>query len=159
MPPLQDLYLDSVLTAHRSMTPRGLAVLLALVCAYNLVLAIFMLVIGAAPVPFFLGLDAVGVVVAFRISNRRRPSERIRVTPEEVRVTAARKGVETTLWTSPTAFTRVEVDRGEHGVSALRVRLSSRTIRIGAMLGPGELAEFSDSLVEAMGAARSARHA
>jgi uncharacterized membrane protein len=141
------------------MSPRALAGVLAGLCAYNLVLAVFMFAIGAFPVPIFLGLDVAGVLIAFRVSNQGGRRERVRVTPEEVRVTSDRRGAEKTLWTSPTAFTRLEVDRVEEGVAALRVRLSHRTLRIGSMLGPGELAVFSERLALALGAARAARHA
>ena len=53
------LYMDAVITPNRSLSKRGLAIVLGLMVFYNLVLGVLMLVIGAFPVPIFLGLDVV----------------------------------------------------------------------------------------------------
>ena len=153
------LYLDAELKAHRSLSRKGLAIVLILLIGFNVAVAMFMFSIGAFPVPFFLGLDVIGVVLAFFISNRRRlAGERVQVTHDEVRVITQAGPRPRTLWSSPTAFTRVDVETSSEGVSRLRVRLSRRSLTIGAMLGPGELGLFSERLKTAISAALAERH-
>jgi uncharacterized membrane protein len=142
------------------MSKRGLYVILGAMAAYNALVALFMVAIGAFPVPVFLGLDVIGVWIAFSVSSRPAPSiEHIQVTHDEVRVMRRRAKAVETLWRSPTAFTRVELDPSREGAAALRVRLRTRSLRIGAMLGPAELETFAERLREAVRAALAERHA
>ncbi len=152
------LYLDDELRPHRSMSPQGLRVILIVMLAYNLVTALFMVAIGAAPVPIFLGLDVAGVALAFRISSRPRARERVQVTHDEIRVLRAGDGEGRLVWSSPTAFTRVDIQRTPDGVTGLSLRLSGRTRPLGGMLGPLERAAFADRLTSAINAALSERH-
>jgi uncharacterized membrane protein len=152
-------YLDDELRAHRSLSRKGLAVVLGVLIAFNCVVATFMIVIGAFPVPFFLGLDVIGVVIAFNVSNARRlAGERVQVTHDEVRVIHQAGERRKTLWSSPTAFTRVEVERSSEGVSRVCVRLSARSLAVGRMLGPGELGAFAERLKSAISNALDERH-
>jgi uncharacterized membrane protein len=152
-------YLDAELRAHRSMSKQGLMAVLGVMVAYNVLVAVFMVAIGAFPVPVYLGLDVAGVALAFSVSNRRGGGQRVQVTHDEVRVTLAQGARSQTLWTSPTAFTQVEVETIAEGAARLRVRLSGRSLRIGAMLGPSELAAFADRLNAAIRTALAERHA
>ena len=105
------LYMDAVIWPNRSLSPRGLKILLGLCLAYNLVLALFLILIGAFPVPVFLGLDVAGLALAFHVSNRRaRRAERVQVSAEAIKVIRQEGGRAATVWASPTAFTRVAVD-------------------------------------------------
>ncbi|MBE7217280.1 MAG: DUF2244 domain-containing protein, partial [Caulobacteraceae bacterium] len=65
------LYLDRRITLGRPLPPRALAALLAGLLAANLLIMGFLLLIGAYPVPLFLGLDFAGVWIAFRVFNAR----------------------------------------------------------------------------------------
>ncbi len=153
--------MDAVLTPNRSLSKRGLYILLAVLAAYNVVVMIFLLIIGAFPVPIFLGLDFVGVLIAFRVSNRRAGwAERVQVTAERVQVSHRRpEGREQTVWTSPTAFTRVALERAGEHEACVRLRLSNRTHRVGASLSPAERPGFADALERAIRSARSERYA
>jgi uncharacterized membrane protein len=117
-----------------------------------------MLMIGAAPVPIFLGLDVLGVALAFRVSSRPRAGERVQVTHAEVRVLGPERAGSLLLWSSPTAFTRVEVQRSEDGVQRVAVQLSGRSMSLAGRLGPKERAAFADRLTSAINAALSERH-
>lgn len=157
--PAPYLHLDAVLAPHRSLSKRGLVILLALIGLYNLLLAAFLFAIGAFPVPIFLGLDFVAVIVAFTVSNgRSRSAERVQVTADHVRVTRRARGREQTVWTSPTAFTRVSVDSRARETQ-VRLRLSNRALSVGASLGPKERTAFAAKLEAAIRAARLERHA
>jgi uncharacterized membrane protein len=157
-PPI--LYMDAEIRPHRSLSKRGQRVVLGILLTYNLIVALFMLAIGAFPAPIFLGLDVLGVVIAFEVSNRRAMRfDLVQVTHDEVRVTRGRGAVSQRLWTSPTAFTKVEVDKTDGRVSQVRLRLSGRYLAVGATLGPWELAEFAASLQAAIRSALAERHA
>jgi uncharacterized membrane protein len=152
--------MDAVLTPHRSLSKRGFVVLLVVLAIYNLLVAGFLLAIGAFPVPIFLGLDFLAVFVAFRVSyGRARICERVQVTADQVRVMYEGRGRPRTIWNSPTAFTRVEVDqRGEHE-ARVHLRLSRRGLIVGDGLGPEARTAFAAELETAILAARAERHA
>ena len=154
------LYMDAVITPNRSLSKRGLYIVLGIMAAYNLLLAVFLLAIGAFPVPIFLGLDFAGVAFAFHISNRRaRRAERVRVSAERVEVERSQAGKPLIVWSTPTAFTRVALeDAGEHHVR-VELRLSGEAVTVGAALSPDERAAFAQSLERAIAAARGERHA
>jgi uncharacterized membrane protein len=151
--------MDATLRPHRSLSKRGFVVLLVSLAAYNLLVAGFLLLIGAFPVPIFLGLDFLGVVIAFRVSYRRgQAAEHIRVTSDLVQVSHRFGRLERTVWSSPTAFTRVQVDRvGEHEAH-VRLRLSDRAMSVGGSLGHKDRAAFARRLELAIRAARAERH-
>ncbi len=147
--------MDAVIWPNRSLSPRGLSILLCLFAAYNIVVAIFLIVIGAFPAPVFLGLDMAGLALAFHISNRRaREAERVQVSADAIRVTRQQGGRIETVWTSPTAFTRVAVDVGEEEAE-VKLELSGRSLTIAQVLSPPERADFAAALQRAIRAART----
>ena len=139
---------------RRALSPRGLLILLVGLAFWNAVVCGFLLLIGAWPVPIFLGLDLVGVAVAFAVSNRRaRNGERVRVSAEAVTV---ERGEGAVVWTAPPAWTQVM--RPPAGSRApLRLTASGRSVAVGAMLGPAERRRFAQALEHAVAAARQAR--
>ena len=154
------VYMDALLTPNRSLSKRGLWVLLGVLVVYNLLVMSFLLLIGAFPVPIFLGLDFAGVLIAFRVSNRRAGrAERVHVTADRVQVSHCHpQGREHTVWSSPTAFTRVAVERAGEHETRVRLRLSGRTLSLGASLSPQERCTFAEALEHAIRSARSARY-
>ena len=163
MPPTEAgrarLYMDAVITPNRSLSPRGLTVLLCLFSAYNIVLAVFLIVVGAFPVPIFLGLDVIGLFIAFHVSNRRaRRAERVQVSAEDVRVVRQKGGQPQTVWTSPTAFTRVWLG-DDPDTPEVQLRLSGRSLVVADALSPNEKTDFARALEHAIHRARSERYA
>lgn len=141
--------MDAVITPNRSLSRRGLWVLMGVLAAYNLMVGVFLLAIGAFPVPVFLGLDFAGVALAFHISNRRAASaERVRVSAETVEVLR----LERTVWSSPTAFTQVSMQD-----KAVALRLSGRVLAVARALSPRERTAFAEALERAIRAARAER--
>lgn len=148
---VQPLYMDAVITPNRSLSRQGLKVLLLVLAVYNLVVGVFLLVIGAFPVPVFLGLDFAGIALAFHISNRRaRDAERVRVSAETVEVVRRNE----TVWSSPTAFTRVAV-----ADKAVALSLSGRSLDVARVLSPRERTAFAEALERAIRAAQQERYA
>jgi uncharacterized membrane protein len=153
------LHLDAVLTPNRSLPKAGLYVLLGALAVVNLAVgALMVLALHAAPIPFFLGLDFLAITLAFRASYRQgRQAERVQVTADEVRVTHEFGSNRRTVWRSPTAFTRVELE-GEAEDAHVRLWLSGRSLIVARQLGPQERSEFGKALQAAIQSARSERH-
>jgi uncharacterized membrane protein len=157
--PAPFLHMDATLRPHRSLSKHGFVILLVILAAYNLLVAGFLMLIGAFPVPIFLGLDFLGVFIAFRVSYRRgQAAEHIQVTSDLVQVSHRFGRVERKVWTSPTAFTRVQIDRvGEHETH-VRLHLSNRAMSVAGSLGHKDRVDFARRLESAIRAARAERH-
>jgi uncharacterized membrane protein len=152
------LYMDAVIKPNRSLPRVGFYWLIGILAAFNLIMAAFFLAIGALPVPVFLGLDVLGVFIAFRASYASgQLAERVRVSAEEVLVAYETPGRSRTVWRSPTAFTAVAVEQlGQHE-ARVRLRLSAQRLTVAHALSPKERGEFADALERAIRAARDAR--
>ena len=153
------LYMDAVITPNRSLSRTGLYVLFGIFAAANIMIGIFLILIGAVPVPIFLGLDFVGLAVAFHISNRRAlTAEHVRVSADLVEVMREGGGKARTVWSSPTAFTQVSFDPDERRGPYLRLKRAGRAMILARSLGPAERRDFAAALGSAIRAARNERH-
>jgi uncharacterized membrane protein len=151
------LYMDRRLTPNRSLSRKGFYWLIGAIVAMNLAIAVFLVALHAFPVPIFLGLDVIGVLVAFRASYRSAgQAERVQVSADEVRVSHETPRSSRTVWTSPTAFTRVSVEGDDD--ARVRLRLSGKVLTIGHALGPRERVAFADELEDAIRQARAERY-
>lgn len=152
------IYMDAQITPNRSLSDRGMKVVLGIVIAFNALVALFLLVLHAPVVLPFLGLDVLGIWLALRASARAaRRVERVHVTAEAVTVSREDEKGARTIWTSPTAFTRVEVDQpGEHD-TRVRLMIHRRRLTVGRALSPDARMDFADALREAIRAARNER--
>jgi uncharacterized membrane protein len=113
---------------------------------------------GATLVPFFLAIDVLAVIVAFLVSfAAARRVERVQVSASEVRVTHETPKHSWLVWESPTAFTRVHVEREEQRVVALKLALSGKEAEVAAALSPRERADFAKALERAIWQARRER--
>lgn len=154
------LYMDARLAPTRSLSKRGFAWLFGLVVAANMAMGAFVIALHAFPVPFFLGIDVIGVWLAFRASYRgaKGQAERVQVSADEVRVSHEIGRYARTVWSSPTAFTRVAVDQpGEHETS-VSLQLSGRSLVLARALSPAERADFAKALEAAIKKARAERY-
>jgi len=153
------LYMDAVIWPNRSLSRRGLYVLLGFFAIYNTVVAMFLLFVGAFPVPVFLGIDFLAVVIAFHVSNRRaRDAERVKVSADTVQVSRDERGRTATVWTSPTAFTHVAMAADDEDRPEVQIRLSGRSLVVGQALSPKERADFARALERAIRCAREERY-
>lgn len=153
------LYMDAVIAPKPSLSRRGFKVLLFAVVTVNVLFAVFLFVIGAWPVPMFLGLDVLGVWLAFRASYRAaRRAEHVRVSAEAVTVTREGEGAARQVWASPTAFTRVLVEPGRADQPRVRLALSARRLTVAKALGAEQRSDFAADLKAAIQAARNERH-
>jgi len=153
------LFLDTVITPHRSLPKRGLFLLIGLLVTVNLTLATVFVSMGAPPVPIFLGLDVLGVCIAFWVSYRQAHRvERVQVGVEQVRVLREQGRRRRLLWATPTAFTRVRLDApGEHEAS-VRLSLSGREMTVGGQLSIPERRSLFHAIDDAIRQARRFRY-
>jgi uncharacterized membrane protein len=152
------LYMDAEIRPNRSLSERGFIILIAIVTVANCASAAVFLALGATFVPIFLGFDVLAVIVAFLVSfHAARRIERVQVTSSEVRVIYETPKASQLVWESPTAFTRVYVERDEERTVALKLALSGREAEIAAALSPGERADFAKALERAIWRAKRER--
>ena len=149
-------YMDAVITPHRSLSRRGFIILISVLTAINSLTAVVFVLLHAAPVPLFLGLDVIALIVALIASGRAvRNRERVQVTAAEVRVVRETpKGAET-VWLSPTAFTRVTLVGEDEDDQDLQLRLSDRGVAVARALTRSERRDFAVALERAIRRARA----
>ena len=152
------LYMDAEIRPNRSLSERGFIILIAIVTLANCASAAVFIALGATFVPIFLGIDLLAVVVAFLVSFRAaRRVERVQVSASEIRVTHETPRWSRLVWESPTAFTRVRVEKEEERTVALKLALSGREAEVAAALSPRERADFARALERAIWEARRER--
>jgi uncharacterized membrane protein len=150
------LFMDALITPHRSLTPRGAMMLIGAVSVFDAAMAMVFVKLGAAPIPIFMGIGLFAMVVALIVSNRaamRR--ERILVSAAEVRVVKEDRGAQELVWVSPTAFTRVCLSDEDDDETSLHLHLSDRALRVAQALSRGERREFAHALEAAIRRART----
>ena len=153
------LHMDAVLTPNRSLPRTGLFVLLGVLALFNLLLAILFLLMGAWPAPVFLGVDFMALLLAFHLSYRQaRRRERVQVSADEVRVVHEVGAQKRTVWRSPTAFTRVEVEAKGQPELRVTLALSRRRLVVAGQVSPQERSDFANALEAAIRSARAERY-
>ena len=151
-------YMDAVIRPHRSLSERGFIILITVVTLANCCSAAVFVRMGAVFVPLFLGVDVMAVLVAFTVSyGQARRIERVTITARDVVVTHEAPNWRHVVWESPTAFTRVNVEREEDSALGLRLALSGREVSVAQALSPRERGEFAKALEHAIWEARRER--
>jgi uncharacterized membrane protein len=155
---IPQVYMDAEIRPNRSLSERGFIILISVVTLANCASAAVFLAVGATFVPFFLAVDVLAVVVAFVVSFRAaRRIERVQVTASEIRITHETPQWSKLVWESPTAFTRVRVEKEEERTVALKLALSGREAEVAAALSPRERADFAKALERAIWRAKRER--
>ncbi len=144
------------LRPHRSLTRAQAKVLVAIVGAALAVTTVPFFLLGAWPIVGFLGLDALGLWLAFEISFRSaRAYEDISLTPLELLLAkVSAKGAAREWRFNPTW---VRIDRAEHeefGVQRLSLVSHGRAIEFASFLGPDQKAVVARDLSHALARAR-----
>ncbi len=149
------LFMDAVITPNRSLSARGLVALILAMTGMDAALATLFVAVGAAPIPIFIGVGLIAAVAALVASQRAAARrERIQVTATEVRVTLESARGAQTIWTSPTAFTRVSLAGEDEDDSRLHLHLSDRELAVARALSRRERRDFANALERAIARAR-----
>jgi uncharacterized membrane protein len=145
--------LDVTLRPYRSLSPAGFIILMATIGAAGFATAVAFFLVGAWPVPGFIGLDVALIYLAFRVSYRRaRAWERVTLTRSTLVVERGAPGRETKSFTFQPYWLRVEVDAAKR----LLIASHGRRFEIGAFLHPAKRAEFAEHLRGALARQRTA---
>jgi uncharacterized membrane protein len=138
--------LDVTLRPFRSLSPRGFLILMTVLVTASMATGIAFFLIGAWPVPGFLGLDVALVYVAFRANYRRASAwERVRLTRDALTVERGAPGRETTHWSFQPYWLRVEGDERH-----LTIASHGKSFELGAFLSDVERLRFAASLRTAL---------
>lgn len=153
----EDVFLDAVLTPHRSLPPSGFLVLMIVLGSFSFTAGIMFVLHGAWPVMGFFGLDVALVYIAFRINYRSaRLQERIRLVEDEL--TIERIGVrgDSRRWSFQPYWARIVFEEADEDTNRLIVTSHGRSLILGSFLGAGERRNFAATLKDALARWRAA---
>jgi uncharacterized membrane protein len=148
-PPTEDgapLFMDAVLTPHRSLSLNAFRLMLVVVICVNVAVAGAFVAHGAFPVAGFLGLDVLALWIAFRVNYRAAQiEERVQVGREHVHLSRRGPKGGASHWMVSTMWARAEDDgRG------VLIRSGGGAQRVAAFLSPSERADFARALDAAL---------
>ena len=146
-----EIFYDAVLQPHRSLPPRGFAVLMLVLAAASFAVSLLFVLHGAWPVTPFFGLDVALVYVAFRVSYRQaRLREELRLTREQL--TLERVGVrgERRGWRFQPFWLRVQLEEKDEHSNRLLLTSHGRSLVVGSFLGPAERRNVAAALRDAL---------
>jgi len=155
-PDLEPPIFSAVLTPHRSLSPTGFVIFMAVLGGISFITGMVFLLAGAWPVFGFLGLDVLLVYWAFKLNYRSAQAyEQVTVTPSEltVRKVSHRGGVRE--WTLNPVWVRLHRDEHEEfGLQRLFLESQGRHLTIASFLPPQEKESFALALSGALAEAK-----
>lgn len=156
-PQRADLLFDALLLPHRSLSPRGFLLLMALVGATSFCAGLVCFLIGAWPVVGFLGLEVALIYGAFRLNYRQaRLYETVRLTRRDLTVERIGQRGDVSTWRFQPAWLQVQMDDPPRPTSQLVLRSHGRSLPIGRFLTAQERSDLAAALRAALTRARTA---
>lgn len=142
----------AVIQPHRSLGPDGFRVVMTLCCLAMVVSSIPFIAMGFWPVGGFMGLDLLGLYIAFRVNYRRgRSFEEVVVTPMEVLFRQVSHRGQRSEWRFNPLWTRLDhVHDDEFGLQRLVIVSRGQRIVIARDLSPAERQSLADALGRAL---------
>jgi uncharacterized membrane protein len=146
----------ALLTPHRSLGSGGFVILMTMIAVVSFIGGVMFYIIGAWPVGFFFGLDALLIYWAFRVNYRAADAyEEVTVTPSELRVKKVTHKGRVSEWLLNPAWTRLDRETHEDfGLLRLSLVSHGRKLTVGGFLGPQERESFAKALSTAIGEAK-----
>ena len=146
----------ALLTPHRSLGGVGFVVLMSVIAVVSFAGGVAFYLIGAWPVGFFFGLDAVLIYVAFRVNYRAADAyEEVTVTPSELRVRKVTHQGRVSEWSLNPVWVRLERETHEEfGLLRLFLVSQGRKLAVAGFLSPSEKESFAKALGDAIGEAK-----
>ena len=142
---------------YRSLTPRGLWLVVICVGLASLVAATPFVLFGFWPVAGFYGLDVALLALAFRASmNSAAVTEVLAVTPVELHIRRTRPRGLTEEWRFNPVWTRLHAQKhDDFGISKITLSSRGTDLSIGQDLGPDEKQKLFTALSSALNRAKS----
>lgn len=142
---------DATLTPHRSLSPRGFVILMAIICAVSFVAGMMFFLAGAWPVVGFLGLDVLLIYLAFRINyHHGRMFETLELTRRDLVVRRVDHWGKESRWRFQPAWLQVLIDEPPAHDSQLTLRSHGRSVTVGAFLTADERLDLAKALRRAL---------
>ncbi|HET7594671.1 MAG TPA: DUF2244 domain-containing protein [Stellaceae bacterium] len=149
--PAPTVFYDAVLSPHRSLPPRGFAVLMLALAAVSFCVSLGFVLQGAWPVTPFFGLDVLLIYWAFRINYRHaRLREELRLTDESLTVERVSVRGERRRWQFQPFWLRVTLEEKDEHTSRLVLASHGRSLVVGSFLGPAERRGVATALKDAL---------
>ncbi len=148
---------SAMVTPHRSLGPKGFAALMIFVSCVCFSVGLMFWTIGAWPVAGFLGLDVLGIWIAFRLHYRAaRVYEEIAISRTDVHVRKVSARGRVMEYHFNPHWLRLSIVRRDHE-GCIRVSLAERGVELvlGAFLSPNDRDSFARAVAEALSAARA----
>ena len=148
----------ATLTPYRSLSPNGFLTLMAFIIAVSFFAGFAFWLMGAWPVVGFFGLDIALVYLAFWLNYRSAMAyEEVALTYHTLSIKRVMPNGSEQVWTFNPYWSKLEVERSEWGVLAMRIVSRGKTFLFGRFLNPGDRASFAKALGAAMADVRSGR--
>src|SRR3984957_2090275 len=145
--PSDPVLFAATVAPHRSLPPRGLAWIMAILIGFCGCSSVGFVLAGAWPVTGFFGVDIALLYLAFRISYRRaRQSETLRLTENAFDVEWQSARGEIRRWRFEPAWLRVTVEEQANGRGRLRLASHGKSVTVGAFLNAEERQKLAFSL-------------
>ena len=150
---------SALLTPHRSLGGVGFVVLMSVVAVVSFAGGVVFYLVGAWPVGFFFGLDALLIYWAFRVNYRAADAyEQVTVTPSELRVRKVTHRGKVSEWSLNPLWTRLDRETHEDfGLMRLFLISQGKRLAVASFLGPDEKESFAKALSAAIGEAKRGR--
>jgi uncharacterized membrane protein len=144
------------LTPHRSLSPRGRRLVVALLAILCSIPGIAFFAMGAWPVVGFMGLDVLAVWWALSASSRSgRQEEHVTLYPDALEVRqVSETGTERTS-RFELFFTQFVVERDDDRVTGLLLKSRERSLPLGTFLNPDDKASFAKVFSVALARAKN----
>jgi uncharacterized membrane protein len=154
--PAEPTLFSALVTPHRSLSRVGFFVLMAVITAVSFAGGMVFYLVGAWPVGFFFGLDALLIYWAFRVNYRTAEAyEQVTVTPSELRVKKVSHKGKVSEWSFNPVWTSLDRETHEdYGVLRLSLVSRGRKLTVGGFLAPNERESFAKALSAAIGEAK-----
>ena len=148
---------DATLRPHRSLEPRGFALLMAAIAGVSFISGLAFALHGAWPVMGFFGLDVAIVYIAFRANYRAADSsERVVLSETQLKVERYRHGRLIGRWSFQPYWLRIDVADGPQ--PGVIFQSHGRCVSVGSFLSPDERVGFAQALNESINELRLAPH-
>lgn len=143
---------SAVIRPHRSLSPQGFRILMALVCIISIVASLPFVIMGFWPVAGFFGLDFLGLYIAFRVSYRQGQAfELIELTPIRLLFRKVTERGETAEWQFNPLWTRLDRETDdEFGLQKLELASRNERVVIARDLSPPERETLADAFSRAL---------
>jgi uncharacterized membrane protein len=154
--PQGQAHFSAVLTPHRSLGPKGFAVLMAAVCIVSFGTGLMFYLIGAWPVVGFLGLDVALIYAAFRLNFRAlRLYETVDLTTDTLTVTRVEPSGRARSWRFNPYWVRLSLEERIGRSTQLAIASHGRRLVFASFLTDDEREDFALALSAALSSARS----